>query len=134
MISEIKTFVTAHSDNSQVIQRLKELLSPREGKSETSAIDIINNVYNTSYCYEGEKEDYNKEVDFPPYELWNNMIGSEWLFVDFEESDTVEDCYILIRCADVVPIELIEFLKYELQEVDKNCYLTATYAGTLVSS
>jgi hypothetical protein len=127
MASEMRTFVTVHSENPQVAERLKELFSPKEGKFETTAIDIINKVHNTSYCYKDEKEDYNQEVDFPPNELWDEMIGTKWLYVDFVESDTAESCDISIRSAYSVPVQLLEFLKSDLQKIDEKCYISGTY-------
>lgn len=127
MASEMRTFVTVHSENPQVAERLKEIFSPKEGNFETNAIDIINNIHGTSYCFEDEKEDFNKEVDFPPNELWDEMIGTKWLFVEFVGADTAEDSNIVIRSAYSVPVQLLEFLKSDLQKIDEKCYISGIY-------
>ena len=140
MANEMRTFVTVVSDKPEVATRLKELFKFDDSnkKYEADALDFINNIKGTSYTYNPnpiweKKENQNpdvkwdREVDFPSNELWDEMIGPKWLYIEFEEGDLPRDCNIVIRTAWHVPTGFLNTLRNELQKIDEDCYIRGTY-------
>jgi hypothetical protein len=129
MANEMRTFVNVVSDKPEVATRLQEIFKKREGEYEATAIDVINNIKGTSYSFQNEttKEDWNKEVDFPSPELWEEMIGSKWMYVEYYHGDIPTDCTITLRTAWSVPIPFLLTLRNELQKIDPKCYIKGTY-------
>ena len=95
MANEMQTFVTVKSNEPRVAKRLQEIFKSRRETYEVDAIDVINNLEATSYCYKNEKENYDLSVDFPPTDLWNSIIGSKWMYVEYDHNDLPEDLDIL---------------------------------------
>lgn len=129
MANEMSTYVNVRSENPQVASKLQEIFKYREGQYEANAIDIINNIKGTDYSFSNEttKEDWNKEVDFPPNDLWDKMIGTKWLRAEYEHGNTPSDCNLVLRSAWNVPTSFLETLRDLLQEVDPDCYISGTY-------
>lgn len=127
MANEMQTFVTVKSNEPRVAKRLQEIFKSRRGTYEVDAIDVINNLEGTSYCFKNEKEDFNLEVDFPPSDLWDSIIGPRWMNVEFDYSELPEDCHIVLSSAWSVPIPFLLRLRDELQMIDGDCYLKGTY-------
>jgi hypothetical protein len=129
MANEMSTFVTVQSENPKVAERLKELLSPAEGKYETNALEIINRLKGTDYSYSNEttKEDWDKEVDFPDSETWEELIGPKWMYVDYDHGENPQYCNIVLRSAWYVPTGFLETLIKELQKIDEDCYIKGNY-------
>jgi hypothetical protein len=129
MANEMSTFVTVQSENPKVAERLKELLSPAEGKYETNALEIINRLKGTDYSYSNEttKEDWDKEVDFPDSETWEELIGPKWMYVDYDHDENPQYCNIVLRSAWYVPTGFLETLIKELQKIDEDCYIKGNY-------
>ena len=125
----MSTFVTVQSENPKVAERLKELLSPAEGKYETNALEIINRLKGTDYSYSNEttKEDWDKEVDFPDSETWEELIGPKWMYVDYDHDENPQYCNIVLRSAWYVPTGFLETLIKELQKIDEDCYIKGNY-------
>ena len=123
----MQTFVTVKSDEPRVAKRLQEIFKSRRGTYEVDAIDVINNLEGTSYCFKNEKEDFNLEVDFPPSDLWDSIIGPRWMNVEFDYSELPEDCHIVLSSAWSVPTPFLLRLRDELQMIDVDCYLKGTY-------
>ena len=118
MANEMQTFVTVKSNEPRVAKRLQEIFKSRRGTYEVDAIDVINNLEGTSYCYKNEKEDFDSNVDFPPNDLWDSIIGPKWMFVEFDYSELPEDCHIVLSSAWSVPSAFLVRLRYELQLID----------------
>jgi len=129
MANEMSSFVRVHSDNPHVAIKLKEIFKHEEGKYEANALNVINNIKGTNYTFSSEttKEDWDKEVDFPPNELWEELIGTKWMNVEYEHGDVPTDCNIVLRSAWNVPISFLITLRNILQEIDPDCYITGTY-------
>ena len=127
MANEMQTFVTVKSNEPRVAKRLQEIFKSRRETYEVDAIDVINNLEATSYCYKNEKENYDLSVDFPPNDLWNSIIGSKWMYVEYDHNDLPEDCNIVLSSAWSVPIPFLLRLRDELQKIDGDCYLKGTY-------
>ena len=129
MANEMSTFVSVQSENPKVAERLKELLSPAEGKYETNALEIINRLKGTDYSYSNEttKEDWDKEVDFPDSETWEELIGPKWMYVDYDHDENPQYCNIVLRSAWYVPTGFLETLIKELQKIDEDCYIKGNY-------
>jgi hypothetical protein len=129
MANEMSTFVSVQSENPKVAERLKELLSPAEGKYETNALEIINRLKGTDYSYSNEttKEDWDKEVDFPDSETWEELIGPKWMYVDYDHGENPQYCNIVLRSAWYVPTGFLETLIKELQKIDEDCYIKGNY-------
>lgn len=129
MANEMSTFVTVQSENPKVAERLKELLSSVEGKYETNALEIINRLKGTDYSYSNEttKEDWDKEVDFPDSETWEELIGPKWMYVDYDHDENPQYCNIVLRSAWCVPTGFLETLIKELQKIDEDCYIKGNY-------
>jgi hypothetical protein len=127
MANEMQTFVTVKSNEPRVAKRLQEIFKSRRGTYEVDAIDVINNLEGTSYCFKNEKEDFDLEVDFPPSDLWDSIIGPKWMYVEYDHSDLPEDCNIVLSSAWSVPIPFLLRLRDELQLIDEDCYLKGTY-------
>lgn len=100
-----------------------------DGKYEPNALDIINNIKGTSYTYSNEttKEDWDKDVDFPSNELWEEMIGPKWLYVEYEHDELPKSCNIVLRTAWSVPTAFLNVLINELQKIDPECYFYGDY-------
>ena len=75
----MRTFVKVLSNKKQVSNKLQELFRCRQGNNEVDALDIINYINGTDYSFSDEtsKEDWDKEVDFPTTNTWNELIGSK---------------------------------------------------------
>jgi len=127
MANEMQTFVTVKSNEPRVTKRLQEIFKSRKGTYEVDAIDVINNLEGTSYCFKNEKEDFNLEVDFPSSDVWDSIIGPKWMQVEFDYSELPEDCHIVLSSAWSVPIPFLLRLRDELQLIDEDCYLKGTY-------
>ena len=129
MANEMRTFVNVVSDKLEVATRLQEIFKPREGEREATGLDIINNIKGTTYSFSNEttKEDWNKEVDFPSSDLWEEMIGPKWLYVEYDHQELPENCNIVLRTAWSVPTSFLNVLRNELQKIDPKCYIKGTY-------
>ena len=121
------TFVKVVSKKPEVAVRLQELFKSRKGNHEVDALDVINNIKGTSYCYKNEKENFDVDVDFPPNQLWEEMIGPKWMFLEYDHAELPEDCDIVLSSAWAVPIPFLLQLRAELQKVDEDCYIKGTY-------
>ena len=127
MANEMRTYVTVKSDEPRVAKRLQEIFKSRRGTYEVDAIDVINNLERTSYCFKNEKEDFDLEVDFPSNDLWESIIGPKWMHVEYDHSELPEDCNIVLSSAWSVPIPFLLRLRDELQMIDGDCYLKGIY-------
>jgi len=129
MANEMSTYITIVSDKKEVADKLQEIFKTEEGKYETNALDIINNIKGTTYSYSNEttKEDWTNEVDFPSDDLWDELIGPKWLYVDYEHSDEPEYCNIVVRSAWHVPIPFLQTLHTILSEIDNDIIIRGTY-------
>lgn len=127
MANEMQTFVTVKSNEPRVAKRLQEIFKSRRNTYEVDAIDVINNLEGTSYCYKNEKENFDVDVDFPSNDLWESIIGPKWMNVEFDYSELPEDCHIVLSSAWSVPIPFLLRLRDELQMIDVDCYLKGTY-------
>ena len=127
MANEMMTFVKVVSKKPEVAVRLQEIFKSRKGNYEVDAIDVINNIKGTSYCFKNEKEDFDVDVDFPSNQLWEEMIGPKWMFLEYDHAELPEDCNIVLTSAWVVPIPFVLRLRDELQKVDEDCYIKGTY-------
>ena len=127
MANEMRTYVTVKSDEPRVAKRLQEIFKSRRGTYEVDAIDVINNLEGTSYCFKNEKEDFNLEIDFPPNDLWDSIIGPKWMYVEYDHSELPEDCHIVLSSAWSIPLPFLLRLRDELQMVDVDCYLKGIY-------
>ena len=127
----MRTFVTVVSDEPKVAERLQEIFKFEkvDGKYEPHALDIINNLKGTNYEYSNEttNENWSKEVDFPSDELWEELIGPKWLYVEYEHDENPAYCNIVLRSAWYVPTAFLETLRDELQKIDEDCYIRGTY-------
>ena len=121
------TFVRVVSKKPEVAVRLQEIFKSRKGNHEVDALDVINNIKGTSYCYKNEKEDFDVDVDFPSNQLWEEMIGPKWMFLEYDHAELPEDCNIVLTSAWAVPIPFLLRLRDELQKVDEDCYIKGTY-------
>jgi len=127
MANEMRTFVTVKSEDKRVAEKLKELFTPREGQYEASAIDLINRIKGTDYCFKDERENWNRDVDFPDNDTWEELIGPKWLYVEYDHHDEPKNCNIVLRTAWSVPIPFLETLKDILTDIDEDCYIKGTY-------
>jgi len=127
MANEMQTFVTVKSNEPRVAKRLQEIFKSRRGTYEVDAIDVINNLEGTSYCYKNEKENFDVAIDFPSNDMWESIIGPKWMDVEFDYSELPEDCHIVLSSAWSVPIQFLLRLRDELQMIDEDCYLKGTY-------
>jgi len=127
MANEMMTFVRVVSKKPEVAVRLQEIFKSRKGNHEVDALDVINNIKGTSYCYKNEKENFDVDVDFPPNQLWEEMIGPKWMFLEYDHAELPEDCNIVLSSAWAVPIPFLLQLRDELQKVDEDCYIKGTY-------
>ena len=127
MANEMMTFVKVISKKPEVAVRLQEIFKSRKGNHEVDALDVINNIKGTSYCYKNEKEDFDVDVDFPSNQLWEEMIGPKWMFLEYDHAELPEDCNIVLTSAWAVPIPFLLQLRDELQKVDEDCYIKGTY-------
>ena len=121
------TFVKVVSKKPEVAVRLQEIFKSRKGNHEVDALDVINNIKGTSYCYKNEKENFDVDVDFPSNQLWEEMIGPKWMFLEYDHAELPEDCNIVLTSAWAVPIPFLLRLRDELQKVDEDCYIKGTY-------
>lgn len=127
MANEMMTFVRVVSKKPEVAVRLQEIFKSRKCNYEVDAIDVINNIKGTSYCFKNEKEDFDVDVDFPSNQLWEEMIGPKWMHVEYDHAELPEDCNLVISSAWAVPIPFLLMLRDELQKVDEDCYIKGTY-------
>ena len=127
MANEMMTFVKVVSKKPEVAVRLQEIFKSRKDNHDVDALDVINNIKGTSYCYKNEKENFDVDVDFPSNQLWEEMIGPKWMFLEYDHAELPEDCNIVLTSAWAVPIPFLLQLRDELQKVDEDCYIKGTY-------
>ena len=131
MANEMRTFVKVVSKDPRVATRLQEIFKFEkvDGKYEPNALDIINNIKGTDYSFSNEttKEDWNRDVDFPSNELWDEMIGPKWLYVEYDHQELPQNCNIVFRTAWSVPTAFLNVLRNELQQIDPECYIVGSY-------
>ena len=127
MANEMRTFVTVKSEDKRVAEKLRELFEPNEGKYETTAVDLINRIKGTDYCYKDERENWNRDVDFPDDDTWEELIGPKWLNVEYDHQDEPDNCTIVLSSAWSVPIPFLQTLTQILTEIDEDCYIKGTY-------
>ena len=127
MANEMRTFVTVKSEDPRVAEKLRELFTPSEGKYETTAVDLINRIKGTNYCFKDERENWDRDVDFPDDDTWEELIGPKWLNVEYDHQELPENCNIVISSAWWVPKPFLETLKDILTEIDEDCYIKGTY-------
>ena len=125
----MRTFVKVLSNKKQVSNKLQELFRCRQGNNEVDALDIINYINGTDYSFSDEtsKEDWDKEVDFPTPDTWNELIGSKWLYVEYVHDNLPKNCNIVIRSANSVPIPFLKTLHNILLEIDNKIIIKGTY-------
>jgi len=126
MANEMSTYVKVCNGGEKIANRLKELFTPEEGQYEVNAVEILNRMLGTSYSY-NDREDWNRETDWPTQEIWDSHIGPKWMFVDYEHDDNPEDCNIMIRSAWYVPSEFLSKLSEQLSIIDEECFICGTY-------
>ena len=126
MANEMRTFVTVKSEDPKVATRLQEIFKPQEGEYEATALDVINNIKGTNYTF-NDRDDWDREVDFPSNDLWEQMIGPKWMYVDYDHSDEPEFCNIVLRSAWSVPTGFLDTLRNELQKIDPECHIVGNY-------
>jgi len=122
----MRTFVTVKSEDPKVATRLQEIFKPQEGEYEATALDVINNIKGTNYTF-NDRDDWDREVDFPSNDLWEQMIGPKWMYVDYDHSDEPEFCNIVLRSAWSVPTGFLDTLRNELQKIDPECHIVGNY-------
>lgn len=129
MANEMRTFVTVKSEDPKVAEKLRELFTPTEGKYEADAVDLINRIKGTDYSYSNEtkKENWDRNVDFPDNDTWEELIGPKWLYVEYDHGDIPTDCTITLRTAWSVPAPFLITLRNILQQIDEDCYLVGSY-------
>lgn len=127
MANEMSTYVRVSNGDQRIAERLKELFTPKEGKYEVTAIDILNRMLGKNYSYREDRGGWDKEVDWPTDEIWDSYIGPKWMYVDYDHSDEPEDSHIMIRSAWHVPTEFLERLAEELYTIKEDCYISGTY-------
>ena len=127
MANEMRTYVTVKSDEPSVAKRLQQIFKSRRGTYEVDAIDVINNLEGTSYCYSNEKEGWDRDVDFPSNDLWESIIGPKWMNVEYDHSELPSDCNIVLSSAWHVPTTFLSRLRDELEMIDEDCYIKGTY-------
>ena len=127
MANEMRTYVTVKSDEPAVAKRLQEIFKSRRGTYEVDAIDVINNLEGTDYCYKNERENFKMEVDFPPNDLWDRTIGPKWMYVEYDHSELPSDCNLVLSSAWSLPVSFLTRLRDELQKIDEDCYIIGTY-------
>lgn len=129
MANEMRTFVKVKSDDPRVANKLKELFTPTEGKYEADAVDLINRIKGTNYSYSNEtkKENWDRDVDFPDNDTWEELIGPKWMYVEYDHGDIPTDCTITLRTAWSVPIPFLITLRNILQQIDEDCYIVGSY-------
>ena len=125
----MRTFVKVLSNKKQVSNKLQELFRCRQGNNEVDALDIINYINGTDYSFSDEtsKENWDKEVDFPTPDTWNELIGSKWLYVEYVHDNLPKNCNIVIRSANSVPIPFLKTLHNILLEIDNKIIIKGTY-------
>ena len=126
MANEMRTFVTVKSEDPKVATRLQEIFKLQEGQYEATALDVINNIKGTNYTF-NDRDDWDREVDFPSNDMWEEMIGPKWMYVDYDHEDEPEYCNITLRSAWSVPTGFLETLRNELQKIDPECYIVGSY-------
>ena len=127
MANEMRTFVTVKSEDKRVAEKLRELFEPNEGKYETTALDIINRIKGTDYCYKEERENWDRDVDFPDDDTWEELIGPKWMNVEYDHQDEPENCNIVLSSAWWVPKPFLMTLIDTLTQIDEDCYIKGTY-------
>ena len=127
MANEMRTYVTVVSEKPEVATRLQEIFKSRKNNYEVDAIDVINNLEGTSYCFSNEKEGFDKEVDFPSNELWESIIGPKWMNVEYDHNDDPNYCNTILSSAWHVPTAFLARLRDELQKIDEDSYIKGTY-------
>ena len=127
MANEMRTFVTVKSEDPRVAEKLRELFEPNEGKYETTAVDLINRIKGTDYCYKDERENWDRDIDFPDDDTWEELIGPKWLNVEYDHQDEPDNCNIVLSSAWSVPVPFLMTLIDTLTQIDEDCYIKGTY-------
>jgi hypothetical protein len=128
MANEMTSFVRVKKANDNVVKRLKEIFTPSEGKYDVSSIELLNRVYGTNYSYEADKEDWDREKDWPSNEEWESKMGPKWSYgEEFYMDEGETEGSFIIRSAWSVPQNLLFNIAKELYTIKEDCYLVGNY-------
>ena len=128
MANEMTSFVRVKNANDDVVKRLKEIFTPSEGKYDVNSIELMNRIYGTNYSYEADKEDWDRDTDWPSNEEWEEKLGPKWSYGEefyMEEGD--EEGSFIIRSAWSVPQNLLSNIAKELYTIKEDCYIVGNY-------
>ena len=128
MANEMTSFVRVKNANDDVVKRLKEIFTPSEGKYDVNSIELMNRIYGTNYSYEADKENWDRDTDWPSNEEWEAKMGPKWSYGEefyMEKGD--EEGSFIIRSAWSVPQNLLSNIAKELYTIKEDCYIVGNY-------
>lgn len=126
MANEMRTFIYVVNGSKEIADRLNKIFKPTEGDHEANAVSILNAMLGTNYSYKNKKG-WNKELDWPTQEIWDQYIGPKWMYCDYDHDNDPINSLIVLRSAWSLPTKFLEKLAKELYEIKDDCYIKGTY-------
>ena len=98
----------------KVIEKLKEIFTPKEGEYQVDASDLLARLDNTP------PTDYDRG--------WMiDEVGAKWMYSEFDLDDDLEFMELRLTSAWSVPQRFLQQLAKALYTIKEDCYIVGTY-------
>ena len=111
MATSMDTFVSVKNGNTEVAEKLKELLDTKDSNQ------LVNNLFDTDF----------NEDNYPTVEWMIDNVGAKWITCEFNYDDDPTMCHIQFETAYSVPQGFLKRLAEELGKVKEDCYIVGDY-------
>ena len=114
MANHMETNIQIKNGDIKVIEKLKEIFTPKEGEYQVDSSDLIERLGNKP------PEDYDRG--------WMiDAIGAKWMYSEFDLDDDIEYMELRLTSAWSVPQQFLEMLAKVITNIKEDCYILGTY-------
>lgn len=114
MANHMETNIQIKMGDIKVIEKLKEIFTPKEGEYQVDAMELVQRLYNKP----PEEYDRGWMID---------EVGAKWMYSEFDLDDDLEFMELRLTSAWSVPIPFLETLGKVLGSITEGCYIVGTY-------
>jgi hypothetical protein len=114
MANHMETNIQVKNGDIKVIEKLKEIFTPKEGEYQVDASDLVDKIYDKS----PEEYDRGWMID---------EVGAKWMYSEFDLDDDLEYMELRLTSAWSVPQQFLEKLAKVLSDIKEDCYILGTY-------
>jgi hypothetical protein len=114
MANHMETNIQIKMGDIKVIEKLKEIFTPKEGEYQVDAMELVQRLYNKP----PEEYDRGWMID---------EVGAKWMYSEFDLDDDLECMELRLTSAWSVPQPFLETLGKVLGSITEGCYIVGTY-------